>query len=87
MRPKFSLLLTAIGSAQKRFAVYTPMNDRLRRELERLALDGADSGWAKLAKIEPLRLLERLDRARDMDFPVDDDGRFRPGVEVGPRPR
>jgi hypothetical protein len=37
----------------------------LHRELERLALDQADSGRAKLAKIEALRLLERLDREGD----------------------
>jgi len=51
----------------------------LKRELERLARDDADSGRAKLAKIEALRVLERLGRASDIDYPVDDDGRFHPG--------
>jgi|GraSoiStandDraft_4_1057263.scaffolds.fasta_scaffold2653934_2 hypothetical protein len=53
----------------------------LRRELERLAFDQADSGRGKLAKA--LRLLERLDRAGDIDYPVDDDGRFHPEVRRG----
>jgi hypothetical protein len=51
----------------------------LRRELEHLARDEADSGRAKLAKIEALRLIERLDREGEEDYPVDDDGRFHPG--------
>jgi hypothetical protein len=55
------------------------MDGDLRREIERLALDEATSGRAKLAKIEALRLLERLDREGDVDYPVDDDGRFHPG--------
>jgi hypothetical protein len=37
------------------------------------------SGRARLAKVTALRTLERLDRDRDVDFPVDDDGRFHPG--------
>jgi hypothetical protein len=53
------------------------MDRCLRRELERLARDEADPGRAKLAKIEALRLLERLDR-KGAKFPVDDDGRFHP---------
>jgi hypothetical protein len=55
------------------------MDGDLRRELERLALDEATSGRARLAKIEALRLLERLDRDGRVDYPVDDDGRFHPG--------
>jgi hypothetical protein len=51
----------------------------LKRELERLARDDADSGRAKLAKIEALRLLERLGREGDVDYPVDDDGGFHHG--------
>jgi hypothetical protein len=55
------------------------MDKTLRRELERLALDEAGSGRAKLAKVTALRTLERLDREGDVDYPVDDDGRFHPG--------
>jgi hypothetical protein len=43
----------------------------LRRGLERLARDEAPSGRARLAKIEALRLLERLDRQADCDYPRD----------------
>jgi hypothetical protein len=55
------------------------MDKTHRRELERLALDEASSGRAKLAKVTALRTLERLGRAGDIDYPVDDDGRFHPG--------
>jgi hypothetical protein len=59
------------------------MDKNLRRELERLALDEAGSGRAKLAKIEALRLLERLDRDAD-DYPSDDlTGRFHPSRDPG----
>jgi hypothetical protein len=34
-----------------------------------------------LANIEALRLLERLDRKGDVDYPADDDGRFLGGPE------
>ena len=54
------------------------MDDRLHNELERLALAEATSGRAALAKIEALRLLERLDREGGDDCPKDDDGRFHP---------
>jgi len=55
------------------------MDADLRRELERLARDPATSGRGKLAKIEALRLLERLDREGKVSIPVDLDGRFHPG--------
>jgi hypothetical protein len=55
------------------------MDERLRAEIERLALSDARSGRAALAKIEALRLLEKLDRQGDVEIPVDDDGRFHPG--------
>jgi hypothetical protein len=55
------------------------MNKELRQELERLARSEAPSGRAALAKAQALRLLERLDREGDVDYPVDDDGRFHPG--------
>jgi hypothetical protein len=55
------------------------MNKELRHELERLARSEASSGRAALAKAQALRLLERLDRQGDVDYPVDDDGRFHPG--------
>jgi hypothetical protein len=59
------------------------MDGKLRRELERLALDDATSGRARLAKIEALRLLERLDRAAD-DYPRDGvTGRFHPSRDPG----
>jgi hypothetical protein len=54
------------------------MDRDLRRELERLALSDAASGRAALAKVQALRLIERLDRRSDVDYPVDDDGRFHP---------
>jgi hypothetical protein len=53
-------------------------NCDLERELEVLALGGARSGRARLAKVQALRALQRLRRAPDPD-PVDDDGRFHPG--------
>ncbi len=52
----------------------------LRRELRCLARDEAESGRAKLARIEALRLLQRLDRDGDVDYPVDDDGRYHPRI-------
>jgi hypothetical protein len=52
------------------------LDENLRRELERLALDEAESGRAKLAKIEALRLIERLDRDGNVDYPVDDDDKI-----------
>jgi hypothetical protein len=59
------------------------MDKNLRRELERLALDEAPSGRAKLAKIEALRLLERLDREAG-DYPRDGvTGRFHPSRDPG----
>jgi hypothetical protein len=58
------------------------MDPNLRRELERLALAEADSGRAKLAKIEALRLLERLDRETDGDYPRDGiTARFHPSSD------
>jgi hypothetical protein len=54
------------------------MDERLRRELERLALSEATSGRAALAKVQAIRLLERQDRDDGGDIPVDDDGRFHP---------
>ena len=55
------------------------MDERLRRELERLALSEATSGRAALAKVQAIRLLERLDRDDGDDgIPLDDDGRFHP---------
>jgi hypothetical protein len=50
----------------------------LQRELERLARDDATSGRAKLAKIEALRVLERMNRRTEAAYPTDDDGRFHP---------
>ena len=59
------------------------MDAELRRELERLARDEALSGRAKLAKIEALRLLERLDRETDGDYPTDGiTGRFHPSSDA-----
>jgi hypothetical protein len=56
------------------------MNEEdLRHELELLALSEAASGRARLAKVTALRTLERLRRASDEDYPVDDEGRFHPG--------
>lgn len=55
-----------------------------RRELERIALDEADSGRAKLAKIEALRLLERIDRVAAADYPRDAvTRRFHPSRDSG----
>jgi hypothetical protein len=51
----------------------------LRRKLERLARDDADSGRARMAKVTALRTLERLDRQTTAGYPVDGEGRFHPG--------
>ena len=56
----------------------TPIDDELRRELEGVALAPAPSGRAAWRKSKTLRLLERLDREADGDFPTDDDARFHP---------
>jgi hypothetical protein len=43
-----------------------------------MKLSEATSGRAALAKAQALRLIERLDRATNEDYPVDNDGRFHP---------
>ena len=59
------------------------MDKTHRRELERLALDEAGSGRAKLANVTALRTLERLDRAAG-DYPRDGvTGRFHPSRDPG----
>jgi hypothetical protein len=60
------------------------MDEAHRRELERLALDEATSGRAKLAKIEALRLLERIGRVAAADYPRDGvTRRFHPSRDSG----